>query len=110
MIKKFEVVLLTQAYDFVAKLDTKTRKKILQNLNRARFHNDPRLFKKLEGDIWEFRTLFNGTQYRLLAFWDKSDAGHTLVLATHGVIKKTSKLQRREIERAKSIQKNYLKT
>ena len=56
MIERFEVVLLEEAYDFVAKLDIKARKKILHNLNRARFHTDSKLFKKLEGDIWEFRT------------------------------------------------------
>lgn len=28
---------------------------------------------------------------RLLAFWDKTDSEQTLVLATHGFIKKTQK-------------------
>ena len=40
------------------------------------------LFKKLENsEIWEFRTLYNKTAYRLFAFWDKEK--ETLVIATH---------------------------
>jgi hypothetical protein len=35
--------------------------------------NDPRLFNKLQNDIWEFRTKYAGLQIRLLAFWDKTD-------------------------------------
>jgi phage-related protein len=36
-----------------------------------------------------------------LAFWDKTDSEQTLVLATHGFIKKTQKTPRNEIERAR---------
>ena len=68
MAQRFEVELLDEAYEFLKKADFKYRKKILQNMNRARFHIDPRLFKKLDGEIWEFRTLFAGNQYRLFAF------------------------------------------
>jgi hypothetical protein len=43
------------------------------NVGKARYNLDPKLFKKLVGtDIWEFRTLYNGLQYRLLAFWDNN--------------------------------------
>jgi phage-related protein len=57
---------------------------------------DNELFKKLEGtEIWEFRTLYNNIKYRLLAFWDTEE--ETLVIATHGFIKKTQKTPAKEI-------------
>jgi hypothetical protein len=49
----------------------KVREKIIYNITRARFSIDKEPFKKLTDDIWEFRTLFNKTHYRLFAFWDK---------------------------------------
>jgi len=62
----------------------------------------------LEGsDIWEFRTLYNGICYRLLAFWD-NDA-KSLIVATHGFIKKTEKTPQKEINKAISIRDIYFK-
>ena len=52
------------------------------NIDLAEQTNDPKLFKKLQKDIWEFRTLFEGKQIRLLAFWDKDSKTETLVFAT----------------------------
>lgn len=64
------------------------------------------LFKKLENsEIWEFRTLYTGVAYRLFAFWDT--ATQTLVVATHGIIKKTHKTPKKEIARAEAIVKRY---
>ena len=64
------------------------------------------LFKKLENsEIWEFRTLYNGIAYRLFAFWDTDM--NTLVVATHGIIKKTQKTPKKEIARAEAIMKQY---
>lgn len=64
------------------------------------------LFKKLENsEIWEFRTLYNGIAYRLFAFWDTDT--QTLVVATHGIIKKTQKTPKKEIARAETIMKQY---
>jgi len=67
---KFEVVFLEQAIDFVSKLDLKAKRKIYYNLDKAKLSNDPKLFKKLTDDIWEFRTQYGGLQYRFLAFRD----------------------------------------
>jgi len=64
-------------------------------------------FKKLQNDIWEFRTKYAGLQIRLLAFWDKTDGKETLVLATHGFIKKVDKVPKNEIERAVKIRVKY---
>lgn len=77
------------------------------NIDMAEQTNDPRLFKKLKNDIWEFRTLYGGLQIRLLAFWDKSDGQTTLVLATHGFIKKVDKVPEKEIQRAINIRTKY---
>ncbi|MCX2836817.1 type II toxin-antitoxin system RelE/ParE family toxin [Salinimicrobium sp. MT39] len=107
MEKKFEVVFLEQAIDFLENLDEKTRKKIYYNLDKAKLVNDPKLFKKLTDDIWEFRTKFRGLQYRLFAFWDKTGKTETLVISTHGIIKKTDKVPKEEIEKAKQIKKEY---
>lgn len=43
----------------------------------------------------------------MLAFWDKSDNQETLVVATHGIIKKTDKISIAEIEKAKEIMRLY---
>jgi len=65
------------------------------------------LFKKLQDDIWEFRKKFGGLQIRLLAFWDKSDNKNTLVIATHGFIKKVDKVPANEIHRAVRLRNKY---
>jgi len=92
---------------FMRSIDAKAASKILWNIDLAEQTNDPRLFKKLTEDIWEFRTKYQNLQYRLLAFWDKTQSEDTLVLATHGIIKKTDKMPTKEIERAKEIRKQY---
>lgn len=109
MIQRFEVKLLEEAFEFLKKQDLKARKKIFQNMNRAKYHTDPKLFKKLEGEIWELRTLALGKQYRLFAFWDKMKDTQTLVVATHGIIKKTSKVDKKEIDKAEKIRQAYFK-
>lgn len=55
----------------------------------------------------QFRTLYYGIQYRLLAFWDKDDKTETLVFAAHGIIKKTSKVDKKEIDKADKIRNKY---
>lgn len=96
----FETRFLEEVDEFLAKLDKKTVKKIIYNIDLAEQTNDPKLFKKLQHEIWEFRTFFSGTQIRLLAFWDKTDNKETLVIATHGFVKKVDKVPGNEIERA----------
>src|SRR6056297_1734880 len=104
---KFEVILLEEALAFIDVLDLKTRKKIYYNLDKAKALNDPKLFKKLTPEIWEFRTKFKGLQYRLFAFWDKSGKTETLVIATHGLVKKVDKVPQREIQKAMNIRALY---
>lgn len=106
----FRTIFLKQAHDFIASLDKKAAKKLLYNIDMAEQMNDPRLFKKLKDEIWEFRVRYTGIQIRLLAFWDKTDDQHTLVIATHGFIKKTDKVPGHETDRAKNIRKRYFET
>ncbi len=103
----FETLCLEDAIEFLGTLDPKIVRKILYNIELAEHTNDPKLFKKLTTHIWEFRIQYWGMKIRLLAFWDKTDAGNTLVVATHGFIKKTSKIQSKELERAMRIREKY---
>jgi phage-related protein len=101
---------MDEADEFIAQLDSKTAKKIFYNIDIAEQTNDPKLFKKLQYDIWEFRTKFSGLQIRLLAFWDKSDNKETLVIATHGFVKKVDKVPKNEIERAVKLREKYFES
>ena len=104
---RFRVEFLDDAKEFLDALDKKTRKKIVYNIWKSRSINDVELFKKLQDEIWEFRTKFNKTYYRLFAFWDKTSKTDTVVVSTHGLIKKTDKIPEGEIERAEMIRKKY---
>ena len=104
----FEVELLPDAVEFLELLDDKARAKIYYNIKKAQFVKDNELFKKLNDFIWEFRTLYNGKAYRLFSFWDKVDGKDTLVVATHGILKKTQKTPSKEIKKAEDIRKQYL--
>lgn len=104
---KFEVVFLEEAIEFINSLDSKSRNKVIYNIDKATYLNDPKLFKKLEGEIWYFRTKFLKLQYRVFAFWDKTDNVETLVVATHGVVKKSNKVPKSEIEKAERIRQKY---
>lgn len=105
--KFFETIFLEEADKFIQTMDKKSQQKVLYNVRVAEQTNDPELFKKLNENIWEFRTKFLGKQIRVLAFWDKTQKIETLVLATNGFIKKTSKTPKSEIERAERIRKEY---
>ncbi len=107
MKENFEVEFLEEVFEFLDKLDEKARNKILFNIDKAKILTNSDLFKKLNEDIWEFRTLYNKIQYRLFAFWDKTDEKVTIVIATHGIIKKTQKTPKKEIDKAKEIKKLY---
>lgn len=104
----FDIELLPEAIKFLESLDEKSRGKIYYNMKKAQFVNDNELFKKLNDFIWEFRTFYNGKSFRLFSFWDKSDGKETLVVATHGILKKTQKTPTKEIKKAEEIRKQYL--
>lgn len=107
MVEKFKVEFLPEAVDFLERLDQKSREKIYANIRKSQVITDPVLFKKLTPTIWEFRTLYNRTYYRLFAFWDKIDGKETLVLATHGLKKKTGKTPSSDLDKVERIRKKY---
>ena len=105
----FDIAFLPQAEEFIARLNDKAREKIFYNIKKSQFVRDEELLKKLNEFIWEFRTIHNGIAYRLFAFWDKSSGKETLVIATHGFIKKKQKTPANEIRKAEEIRIAYLK-
>ena len=94
---RFKVIMSSEADAFLDTLRQDIKDKIVYNVDKvANGYMDKDLFKKLDGtDI----------QYRLLAFWD-TDA-ETLVIATHGFVKKTQKTPSKEINKAEAIRKLY---
>ena len=107
MKKKFEVILLKEVWELLDTLEEKVKDKILYNLEKSKYVNDPKLLKKLDDDIWEFRSKYRKLHYRLLSFWDKTESSETLIVSTHGIIKKTDKVPKSEIEKARQIMKKY---
>lgn len=101
---------MKEAADFLGKLEAKTREKVLFNIWKARHSNDKELFKKLTNEIWEFRTLYRKTYIRFFAFWDKSDHIDTVVISTHGYIKKTGKVPKSEIDKAEGMRIKYFES
>ncbi len=100
---------MEEALAFVRALPLKVQEKITYNYKKIELGvMDKELFKKLENsNIWEFRTLFNGNCYRLFSFWDTER--ETLVIATHGIVKKTQKTPSGEIAKAEDIRRQYFK-
>lgn len=64
-------------------------------------------FKKLVGteNIWECRVAFGSNAYRILCFF----ADNSIVVLTHGFMKKSRKTPRSEIERAEALRRDFLK-
>lgn len=105
---KFKIVYTEEAINFLSSLPDKARAKVAYNIGKSMYVLDNNLFKKLgDTDIWEFRTLYNGMAYRLFAFWDTE--ADTLVIATHGIAKKTQKTPPKEIAKAEERRKEYFK-
>ena len=98
---------MEEAFEFIKSQNEKVQDKIFYNIRKAQVLNDPKLFKKLNQNIWEFRTKYAGLQYRILAFWDKENNEMTLVYGTHGFVKKTDKVSSKEIEKAEKIRVEY---
>jgi len=63
-------------------------------------------FKKLTGteEIWECRIQYGSNIYRIFCFFDS----HSVVVLTHGLVKKSQKTQQREIDKAESYRKEFL--
>ena len=97
-----KVAYLEEALSFIESIPKSAGDKLLEIVHRVELgERNSIIFSKLEGtEIWEFRTLYNKVKYRLFAFWDTQT--DTLVIATHGIIKKTQKTPKKEIAKAES--------
>jgi len=62
MDRLFEIEFQKEVFDYLKKLDPKHYAKILYNSRRTPVEQNAELFKKLKGEIWEFRTLYQGLQ------------------------------------------------
>ena len=104
---KFKIIYSEETIQFLNSLDVKAKAKIMYNINKSKYVIDKELFKKLDDadDIWEFRTLYSGIAYRLFAFWDTEK--ETLVITTHGIIKKNQKTPPKEIAKAIEVKRKY---
>jgi phage-related protein len=109
VIEKFKVQFLKEAKEFLDNLADKPREKIIYNIRKAQITQDKELFKKLNDEIWEFRTLYNKIHYRLFAFWDKIEKIDTIVISTHGLIKKSDKTPPSDITKAERLRNLYFK-
>lgn len=95
----FNLATLPEADEFLDSLAPAVVRKVAGGVK------DLELFKKISENIWEFCTLYQGMAYRLFAFWDKD--GETLVIATHGLVKKSQKTPKKEIDKAERIRTEY---
>ena len=94
--------------EFLDTLPGKTAQKIVWVLNiLEEFDRLPATyFKKLKDseEIWECRIQLAPNIYRIFCFFDKESS----VVLTHGIIKKTQKIPRNEIEKAEKYRREYL--
>lgn len=94
---------------FIQSLPVKIQReivKILKLLEEVEMLTEP-YFKKLinTNDIWEARKRFGSNSYRILFFFDEG----TIVVLTHGFLKKRQKTPKDEILKAERYKDDYLR-
>ena len=112
MEKKIEVRLLEEANDYYQELPEKIQEKFIISFYKVKNGYKGSWFEKLKNSdgIFEFRERGFNKFYRIFAFWDKSLENTTLIIATHGLDKKTNKTPQKEIAKAERIKKTYFDT
>jgi len=106
--KEIVVTLLDEAIEFTGTLSEKQMIKVFYNIELIKLGLvSADILKKLNSDIWEIRTVSLGAGIRVFAFWSKLEKSK--LICTHGIIKKTSKVSVKEIEKAIGIMNNYYK-
>ena len=91
------------AREYVERLGVAERKKVLALFVRAGDHwpiVNTEKFKHLDGDIYEFKA----GQHRLMRFFRPG----ARIIVTHGFQKKTARVPRPEIERARAVLAEFL--
>ena len=97
------------AQDFLDSLPGKAAQKVTWVLRLLEDMNivPSSYFKKLLGtqEIWECRIQLGSNAYRILCFFTEN----SVVVLTHGFVKKTQKTPKAEIEKAETYRKDFLK-
>ena len=111
MSKPIEIILLSDADKFIEQIENTARKKLFYAIRKTKMRIYGNWFEKLKGskDIFEFRVKDSKKFFRLFAFWDSTGDKETLIVCTHGLIKKTNKTPKQDIERAEMIKEKYFK-
>ncbi len=111
MIKPIEIILLPDAEKFIDMIEKSAKKKMFYAIRKTQLRIYGDWFEKLKGskDIFEFRIKDSNKFFRLFAFWDSSGATETLIVCTNGLIKKTNKTPKQDIEKAVMIKEKYFK-
>jgi phage-related protein len=111
MSKPIEIILLPEADKFVESIEISARKKIFYAIRKTKMRIYGDWFEKLKNskDIFEFRIKDRNKFFRLFAFWDSTGDKETLIVCTHGLIKKTNKTPKQDIEKAEIIKERYFK-
>ena len=111
MEKPIEIILLIQAEEFLDNVEIPVRKKFFTSIRKTKERIFGDWFQKMKSthEIFEFRVDNNGKFYRLFAFWDTRGSKQTLIVCTHGLIKKSNKTPKSDIEKAKEIKDRYFK-
>jgi phage-related protein len=110
--KKIEVELLDEASEYFFKMPLKIQEKFLKSFEKTEVGFVGDWFTKIElkEGIFEFRQRDEEKFYRIFAFWDNALPSKTLILATHGLNKKTNKTPKSDIDKAIAVKKKYFLT
>ena len=109
--KPIEVRMLKEAEDYILGLDEKIQIKFLKIFERVQLGIRGDWFEKLKDSdgIFEFKYRGQSKFYRVFAFWDSTEQ-NTLIMATHGIDKKSNKTPPKEIKKAEDIKKRYFES
>ncbi len=100
--------MLKEAREFLESIPPKVALKFDNAIGRVLAgETDVKIFKKLKKrDFYEFRVFSFPNQYRLFAFWDEDE--DSLIVATHGIVKKDQELRNSEFKLMEKIRKDYI--
>jgi hypothetical protein len=99
MKKKFDVILLEEVWEFFDTLDEKVKNKIIYNIDKSKYNNDPEHFKKLDKDIWEFRTKYSNLHIESLLFGIRRKVSRPWLSLHMELSRKQTKCQRKKLKR-----------
>lgn len=105
--QKFRVEVLEDAKQFLDGIDEKSREKIITTFGKPKE-------QMIKNFLKSYKTKFGSSELNttkltsdFFAFWNKTDKEDTIVISTHGIIKKTDKIPKKEIEKAERIRQQY---